>query len=782
MMLMMKGGGSKNKGSRPCPAVFEGEEKAPHYDNSNHSKEPDKIEPENDKDSLPTCSSPQHIPSTPDPVSTIQDLDFLYYYLRNMWKEAAQMLSHTGMTAEEIKAKSKKLWFQKTFNNKDNVNPDLLETPHYVYEKEELEKVEVHPLSYVMVLKDFLGKWNISNELFDIDYIKDKYGNHYTDIRIQTPLIQGFNLRNSKYTQEIDEMLVKDYVEYQKSHQNMYLLKEETMDERIKFAVNLDIGNFPDQLLELYTKVPSWLYCNREEDLQSFLRRHIPGMSVPQIYLKVAGCWTGGHQENLSLRAVNINHGPGEVEWYCMEADEAYRFNSHILHDKKLNLLKLEGLWYIPLEDVLRRGFKVSKFVQQTGDVVVLAPGTLHWVRSYSYTVNSAWNIGEFNYLQVDQLFKRYDFNIEYGFRNLIPVKTLTLDIINNAAYKMDSKGFDLLKERLLLYLRDAIKVLQHVPEVSSEQEMDNTSVNNVVMCNKCLAETFESWFYLNESGKEDAEFDIENILCYKCVSKIRKQDRIIAFIKFDIKDLKRFITIIEDLKYKGLKNEKYPLMARIASPKYYIRSTVSEYYKAHDGKFSPIRNSDDIFEDPKMLITDKNYLSRKTMASANTFDKDALLYKIKRKDSKPDPSSPPRSDLPLNEQKIELKKQPEQEVPPALSLKEQILSATKDFFREHQDLKMTIGEDMFNSIYSGYEEKMRSGCASFLAIVRGMLMEDVFAKLEPVDKMYSVFLYLEGILNPEESKFIKVHDEQIYDANIKERLTQFAKKIVQTN
>lgn len=33
------------------------------------------------------------------------------------------------------------------------------------------------------------------------------------------------------------------------------------------------------------------------------------GCTQPQMYLKVAGVWTGGHQENISARAVNINHG-----------------------------------------------------------------------------------------------------------------------------------------------------------------------------------------------------------------------------------------------------------------------------------------------------------------------------------------------------------------------------------------------------------------------------------------------------------------------------------------
>ena len=44
----------------------------------------------------------------------------------------------------------------------------------------------------------------------------------------------------------------------------------------------------------------------------------IPGCSSPQFYLKVKGCWTGGHQENINMCAVNINHGPDSSEWYTV--------------------------------------------------------------------------------------------------------------------------------------------------------------------------------------------------------------------------------------------------------------------------------------------------------------------------------------------------------------------------------------------------------------------------------------------------------------------------------
>lgn len=46
------------------------------------------------------------------------------------------------------------------------------------------------------------------------------------------------------------------------------------------------------------------------KDILSYLEQHINGCTNPQFYLKVKGCWTGGHQENISMCAININHGP----------------------------------------------------------------------------------------------------------------------------------------------------------------------------------------------------------------------------------------------------------------------------------------------------------------------------------------------------------------------------------------------------------------------------------------------------------------------------------------
>ena len=43
----------------------------------------------------------------------------------------------------------------------------------------------------------------------------------------------------------------------------------------------------------------------------------ILGMNTVQLYMKVLGSRTPGHQENLNMPAVNINIGPEDTEWFC---------------------------------------------------------------------------------------------------------------------------------------------------------------------------------------------------------------------------------------------------------------------------------------------------------------------------------------------------------------------------------------------------------------------------------------------------------------------------------
>ena len=73
-------------------------------------------------------------------------------------------------------------------------------------------------------------------------------------------------------------------------------------------------------------KVPERLSCGSDYDILRYSDREVLGVTAPQVYLKVKGNWTGGHQENLSVRAANLNHGPASSMWHCVDTEHIERF------------------------------------------------------------------------------------------------------------------------------------------------------------------------------------------------------------------------------------------------------------------------------------------------------------------------------------------------------------------------------------------------------------------------------------------------------------------------
>lgn len=79
---------------------------------------------------------------------------------------------------------------------------------------------------------------------------------------------------------------------------------------QIFFGVNFEpTDKFLEENIKKYVG-NTFLDFHSEFDLLSYLDHDVPGCSSPQMYFKVPGCWTGGHQENVNMSALNINHGP----------------------------------------------------------------------------------------------------------------------------------------------------------------------------------------------------------------------------------------------------------------------------------------------------------------------------------------------------------------------------------------------------------------------------------------------------------------------------------------
>lgn len=98
----------------------------------------------------------------------------------------------------------------------------------------------------------------------------------------------------------------------------------------------------------------------------------ILGMNTVQLYMKVPGSRTPGHQENNNFCSININIGPGDCEWFAVP--DAYWGGIHALCEKN-NLNYLHGSWWPVMEDLYKANIPVYRFIQRPGDLVWVNAG-----------------------------------------------------------------------------------------------------------------------------------------------------------------------------------------------------------------------------------------------------------------------------------------------------------------------------------------------------------------------------------------------------------------------
>lgn len=184
-----------------------------------------------------------------------------------------------------------------------------------------------------------------------------------------------------------------------------------------KFCSHLDLlpeTKWRRQHRELQ-KLPPWLYCQTSEDLLRYCRRQIPGMTSPQMYIKVPGVWTAAHEENNQFRSVNVNHGPGPCEWAGIAAIHTPRLRQLVLESHNIDIYKEEGRWVPPLDYLIKHKIPVITGLQNESDLILVGIGCIHWVYSSGQATCTAWNVGELSYKMFDAAFRRRDENLKIG-------------------------------------------------------------------------------------------------------------------------------------------------------------------------------------------------------------------------------------------------------------------------------------------------------------------------------------------------------------------------------
>uniref|UniRef100_A0A0L8G045 JmjC domain-containing protein n=1 Tax=Octopus bimaculoides TaxID=37653 RepID=A0A0L8G045_OCTBM len=157
----------------------------------------------------------------------------------------------------------------------------------------------------------------------------------------------------------------------------------------IKFGTNVDLSDekkWRQQLHEL-TKLPVFTRVVSAANLLSHVGHIILGMNTVQLYMKVPGSRTPGHQENNNFCSVNINIGPGDCEWFAVP-DEYWGVINALCEKNNVNYLW--GSWWPVLEELYEANVPVYRFIQKPGDLVWVNAGTVHWVQAIVSIINSS--------------------------------------------------------------------------------------------------------------------------------------------------------------------------------------------------------------------------------------------------------------------------------------------------------------------------------------------------------------------------------------------------------
>ncbi|KAB1253662.1 Lysine-specific demethylase 6A, partial [Camelus dromedarius] len=212
----------------------------------------------------------------------------------------------------------------------------------------------------------------------------------------------------------------------------------------IKFGTNIDLSDDKKWKLQLHelTKLPAFVRVVSAGNLLSHVGHTILGMNTVQLYMKVPGSRTPGHQENNNFCSVNINIGPGDCEWFVVP--EGYW---GVLNDfcEKNNLNFLMGSWWPNLEDLYEANVPVYRFIQRPGDLVWINAGTVHWVQAIGWCNNIAWNVGPLTACQYKLAVERYEWNKLQSVKSIVPMVHLSWNMARNIKVS-DPKLFEMIK------------------------------------------------------------------------------------------------------------------------------------------------------------------------------------------------------------------------------------------------------------------------------------------------------------------------------------------------
>uniref|UniRef100_A0A3Q3K9T6 [histone H3]-trimethyl-L-lysine(27) demethylase n=1 Tax=Monopterus albus TaxID=43700 RepID=A0A3Q3K9T6_MONAL len=304
--------------------------------------------------------------------------------------------------------------------------------------------------------------------------------------------------------------------------------------KHIKFGTNIELSDEKKWKLQLQelAKLPAFARVVSAGNLLSHVGHTILGMNTVQLYMKVPGSRTPGHQENNNFCSVNINIGPGDCEWFAVP--ELYW---GVINDfcEKNNINFLMGSWWPNLEDLYETNVPVYRFIQRPGDLVWLNTGTIHWVQAIGWCNNIAWNVGPLTAHQYKLAVERYEWNKLQSVKSIVPMIHLSWNMARNIKVS-DHKLFEMIKYCLLRTLKQCQMQRELLLAAGKELVWHGRTQNEPAhYCSICEVEVFDLLFVTTESNSRKTYV----VQCQDCARRASTNlDSFVVLEQYKVEDL----------------------------------------------------------------------------------------------------------------------------------------------------------------------------------------------------------------------------------------------------
>ncbi|XP_076602283.1 lysine-specific demethylase 6A isoform X3 [Chaetodon auriga] len=446
---------------------------------------------------------------------------------------------------------------------KDKLNPP---TPSIYLENKRdaffppLHQFCSNPTNPVTVIRGLAGALKLDLGLFSTKTLVEANPDHMVEVRTQLaqPTDENWDPSGSKKMWRCESSrshtTIIKYAQYQASSFQESLREEnekkKEMDaegssdsmmrrrkgsfKHIKFGTNIDLSDekkWKQQLQEL-SKLPAFARVVSAGNLLSHVGHTILGMNTVQLYMKVPGSRTPGHQENNNFCSVNINIGPGDCEWFAVP--ETYW---GVINDfcEKNNINFLMGSWWPNLEDLYETNVPVYRFIQRPGDLVWLNTGTIHWVQAIGWCNNIAWNVGPLTAHQYKLAVERYEWNKLQSVKSIVPMIHLSWNMARNIKVS-DHKLFEMIKYCLLRTLKQCQMQRELLLAAGKELAWHGRTQNEPAhYCSICEVEVFNLLFVTSESNSKKTYV----VHCQDCARRgSTNLDNFVVLEQYKIEDL----------------------------------------------------------------------------------------------------------------------------------------------------------------------------------------------------------------------------------------------------